>query len=97
MPFKKILTELDAPADARQFGQGWISGVLAFVLSLIGFASVLCFSYPDWLTFADARQQYAPYLGWIRSLLQLVLLAGFGLGIVSIVLRKQKILGILKM
>lgn len=83
--------ELEAPPPERGFGSGWISGVLALTLSVLGLGAVLCLRYPQLLTVADVRGMYN--LGLIRLLLLLVLSAGFLLGIVSIVLRKQKILG----
>ena len=83
--------ELEAPAPHRQFGSGWISGVLALVLSALGLGTVLCLRYPQWLTVADARAMYNVAL--IRLALLLVLIAAFVLGILSAVLRKEKWLG----
>src|SRR5205809_1068814 len=86
-----LRNDLEAPSNDRHFGSGWISGVLALVLSLIGLGAVLCLRYPDLLTVADIREMYN--VGLIRLALQAVLMAGFALGALSIVLRKQKILG----
>ena len=83
--------EMEVLAEDRRFGSGWISGVLALTLGVLGFGAVLCLRYPQLLTVAEARNMYN--VGLIRLALLLVLLAGFGLGIVSIVLRRQKILG----
>jgi sterol desaturase/sphingolipid hydroxylase (fatty acid hydroxylase superfamily) len=83
--------ELEAADGDRRFGTGWISGVLALVLATLGLGAVLCLRYPEVLTVADARQYYN--VGLIRIALHVVLVAGFILGIVSIVLRKQKVLG----
>jgi sterol desaturase/sphingolipid hydroxylase (fatty acid hydroxylase superfamily) len=58
----------------------------------LGWGAVLCLSFPDFLTIPDARKIYNVAL--IRLILQLVLIAGFLLGVVSIVLRKQKVLGL---
>jgi len=85
--------DLEAPAAERRFGSGWISGVLALVLSMCGLGAVLCLRYPELLTVAEARQLYN--VGLIRLALHLVLIAGFFLGTLSIVLRKNKILGFL--
>jgi sterol desaturase/sphingolipid hydroxylase (fatty acid hydroxylase superfamily) len=83
--------ELEAPAPARRFGTGWISGVLALALAALGLAAVLCLRYPELLTVADARAYYN--VGLIRLILHFVLITGFVLGIVSIVLRRSKLLG----
>lgn len=78
-------------AADRKLGSGWISGVLAVMLAIMGLGAVLCFRYPEFLTVPEAREVYD--LKLIRLLLQFVLATGFALGVVSIVLRKRKILG----
>ncbi len=83
--------DLEAPAAERRFGSGWISGVLALTLALLGFGTVLCLSFPDLLTLPQARGMYN--VGLIRLALHAVLVGGFFLGIVSIILRKQRVLG----
>jgi len=83
--------DLEAAPTERGFGSGWISGVLALMLSLLGLGAVLCLRYPDLLTLSAARSMYN--VGLIRLAVLIVLMAGFLLGIVSIILRKQKILG----
>lgn len=83
---------LETPAPDRRFGSGWISGVIALLLAIIGLGAVLCLRYPDVLTVPDARQHYPVWL--IRLLLQVFLIAGFLLGVLSIVLGKQRVLGL---
>ncbi len=83
--------DLDAPGPARRFGTGWISGVLALAFSAVGLGTVLCLRYPDLLTMPEARALYDVAL--IRLALHLVLLGAFFLGIVSVVLRQNKVLG----
>lgn len=82
--------ELEAPVPERRFGTGWISGVLALGLSVLGLGAVLCLRYPDLFTVPEARRLYN--VGLIRLALHLVLIAAFLLGTVSIVLRKNRIL-----
>jgi sterol desaturase/sphingolipid hydroxylase (fatty acid hydroxylase superfamily) len=84
--------DLEAAPEERSFGSGWISGVLALALAVVGLGTVLCLSFPDFLTIPDARRVYDVAL--IRGTLHLVLIAGFLLGVVSIVLRRQKVLGL---
>jgi sterol desaturase/sphingolipid hydroxylase (fatty acid hydroxylase superfamily) len=83
--------DLESPAAERSFGSGWLSGVLALALAVLGLGTVLCLRYPSLLTVADARKMYDVAL--IRLALHVVLIGGFLLGIVSVVLRKQKVLG----
>ena len=85
-----LRNELDSPQD-RRLGSGWISGVLALVLAIAGLGAVLCLRYPEVLTVPEARELYN--VGLIRLALHLGLIAAFVLGIVSITLRQQKILG----
>lgn len=83
--------ELEAPPPERPLGSGWFSGVLALVLAVLGLGAVLCLRYPDLLTIPEARALYD--VGLIRLALHLVLIAGFLLGMLSIILRKEKALG----
>lgn len=87
----ELRNELESTDAQRRFGTGWISGVLGLVAALLALGTVLCLRYPQWLTVADARDKYN--VGLIRIALLLVLIAAFVLGIVSIVLRKRKVLG----
>lgn len=87
----KLRDELESSSEAKRFGSGWLSGVAGLVLSIIGLGAVLCLRYPDVLTVPDAREYY--HVGYIRLGLHFVLIAGFVLGIVSILLRERKLLG----
>jgi sterol desaturase/sphingolipid hydroxylase (fatty acid hydroxylase superfamily) len=80
-----------ADQEPKHFGTGWISGVLSVLLGFIGLLAVFCFHYPQLLTMPELRTLYpVPY---IRALLQLVLIASFGLGVLSIYLRRDKSIG----
>lgn len=74
------------------FGHGWISGVLSVFLGGLGLGAVLCFYFPEWLTMPELRAKYP--LRYVRGLMQLVLLASFLLGSVSVCLRYNKALGL---
>lgn len=85
----------DAPTptddEPKHVGSGWISGVLSSVLGVIGLLAVICFHYPQILTMPELRALYpVPY---VRALLQIVLIASFLLGVLSIYLRRSKSLG----
>lgn len=77
------------------FGQGWISGVLAVFLGVIGLGAVVCFHFPSILTMPELRALYP--VPSIRAVLHLVLLSAFLLGAVSVSLRHNKALGLAAM
>jgi len=75
-----------------RFGSGWISGVLGVVFGGLAYGGVLCLLFPSWLTTPDARALYP--LGVVRLLIYAFLVASFGLGTLSVILRRSKALGI---
>jgi lathosterol oxidase len=75
-----------------RFGSGWISGVLGVVLAALAVGAVLCLRYPALLTVPDARAYYP--LPLVRFLVHACLVAGFGLGTLSVLLRRSKTLGL---
>ncbi len=76
----------------RRFGGGFISGVFAVALAALGFGGVLCLRFPSLLTTPDARALYP--LDLVRVLIHAHLVAGFGLGVLSIVLSRRARLGL---
>ena len=88
---KSVLREVDS--ENRSFGSGWLSGFLGLALAIAGLATVLCFWYPQWLTVQDAREFYTNHEQTIRVALSLVLIIAFLLGMISTILRQQKVLG----
>lgn len=76
----------------RGFGSGWISGTLAVTCGALGFGGVLCLLFPDWLTTPDARARYPMEI--VRLLIYVMLVVGFGLGALSVMLRRRKTLGL---
>ena len=85
------MSRLGAGAGTR-FGSGWISGVLGVVFSALAGGGVLCLLYPSWLTTPNARGFYP--LDVVRFLIYAFLAAGFGLGTLSLLLRRSKVLGV---
>jgi sterol desaturase/sphingolipid hydroxylase (fatty acid hydroxylase superfamily) len=75
----------------QRSGSGWISGVLAVTCGVLGYGGVLCLLFPSWLTTPDARALYP--LELVRFLIYVMLVVGFGLGALSVVLRRRKVLG----
>lgn len=77
--------------EPTTFGSGWLSGVLAAALGLIGLGAVVCFHFPEFFTTPEARALYpVPY---VRALLHIVLVAAFMSGALSLSLRQNKALG----
>ena len=72
-------------------GSGWVSGLLGAICGVLGLGAVLCFHFPWLFTTPEARAFYP--LPLVRGLLHLVLVSGFLLGIVSLTLRRNKMLG----
>ncbi len=89
----RLTNEIES--DDRQFGGGWISGMISVVLGGIGLGTVFCLLYPQLLTVEDARGEYP--VGVIRFALHLVLIAGFVAGVLSVTLRQNKLLGFVGM
>jgi lathosterol oxidase len=78
--------------EPTRFGSGWISGLLSAILGLVGLGAVLCIRFPALLTVPEARALYP--LPAVRALLHVVLVSGFLLGLVSLTLRRNKMLGV---
>ena len=74
------------------FGSGWISGVLAVTFAGLAYGGVLCLLFPSLLTTPDARGHYP--LGVVRFLIYAFLVGAFGLGTLSVFLRRSKRLGL---
>ncbi|HYB41892.1 MAG TPA: sterol desaturase family protein [Candidatus Methylomirabilis sp.] len=84
-----------APSTAKEstrFGSGWISGVLSVFLGALGLGGVLCLLFPGELTTPQVRDALPVPVA--RALIHVVLVAGFGLGFLSALLRRRKILGL---
>src|SRR5882724_3505410 len=88
---KKVRADLEAPPELRRFGTGWLSGVAALVAAVAGLFFVLCLRFPAWLTVPQIRGFYNS--ASFRVGLHFVLIAAFGLAIVSLVLRSNRVLG----
>ena len=77
-------------ASSRAFGTGWLSGVVSIALGAVGLAAVFCFHFPSLLTFRSCGPVPVPV---ISALLHLVLVWSFIAGVISVCLRRRKILG----
>jgi len=88
---QRVRADLESPAPLRRPGTGWLSGVAALALSLAGVFFVLCLRYPSVLTVPQLRGAYDHPA--FRLGLHLLLIAAFGLSVISLVLRANKVLG----
>jgi sterol desaturase/sphingolipid hydroxylase (fatty acid hydroxylase superfamily) len=86
-----LITELESDSAARKIGQGWLSGVIALVLALVCFGAVLILRYPHWLSVPAIRNAIDGTL--VRTVIQVMLLSGFVLAIISLILRQGRALG----
>ena len=87
---KKVRADLECPPEQRGFGTGWLSGVAALVAAVAALFFVLCLRYPG-LAVPQARPLYDKVV--FRLILHFALIASFGLAILSLVLRTNKVLG----
>ena len=81
----------ESVASEFRIGEGKLSGVLSAVLGALGFGAVVCMLYPSLLTTPDLRALYP--MGLVRALVQFVLAAAFGFGLLSVVLSRRRVLG----
>jgi lathosterol oxidase len=84
-----LSTETLEPTSA---GHGFISGVLSAILGIAGFGAVLCLHFPEYLTHTELRQFY--FLGYLRAVVHVMLVASFVLGSISACLRVNKALAL---
>lgn len=86
------LARVFADGRPRDFGTGWISGVLGIVLGLLALMAVLCLHFPQYLTLPELRSRYP--LELVRLAIDVGLLAAMGLAGLSMLLRRRKALGV---
>lgn len=79
--------------EPTRFGSGWWSGVAAVFLGFIGLAAVLVLHFPDLLSSAEFRSKYP--LDVMRALIELVIGVAFLAGVLSMLLRRRKVLGLI--
>lgn len=90
---KNLRAELEAPAELRAFGSGWIAGVLALALALGALFLVLVLRQSALLStpeLAGLRESQ-----WLRPGILVMMLTAFLLACLSLALRPQKLLGAL--
>lgn len=76
----------------KRFGTGWASGTLSVFLGVLAVGAVACLHYPSLLTQPELRAHYP--MGVVRALVQMVIGAGFLLGLLAAMLRRRSALGL---
>ena len=86
-----LVRDLEAPIEARGFGTGWFSGFFGLVLGVTGLAFVVALRWPAWF----AMPQLETIRDWtsFRLATHLILLSAYGLALLSLLLRKDKAIG----
>lgn len=86
-----IRNDLEAPAEERAFGTGWLSGVTALVLGLAALLLLLSAQHPGLFSMKELGAVHqTPYFSWM---IQSFLLASFMLACVNMMLRRNRVLG----
>ena len=92
---RMLRADLESEASGRAFGTGWISGVLALACALFGLISILFLMLPGVFSAPMIREQYDQ--PWFRLALHFILIGAFVLAVLNIILRQQKIMGLVAM
>ena len=89
--FQKLKRDLESRKEVRRFGSGWFAGFFALLFAITGFFLVIALRFPEWF----ATPELAVVKEWtgFRGLVHLMLLASYGLALLSLLLRPRKVLG----
>ena len=79
-----LMRDLESHTEVRRFGSGWLSGFFALLFAIVGFGMVIALRFPDW--FATPELAIIKDWGGFRGLVHLVLLASYGLALLSLLL-----------
>ena len=77
--------------EPKGFASGWWSGIVSAFCGFLSFGSVLCLHFPQLLTAPEMRPHYS--MPVIRALIQIVIVVAVVSGLMSVFLRRRKILG----
>ena len=90
-----IRNDLEASEEERQFGTGWLSGLVALILSVSSLFLLISQRYPEWLSMKELSVIYhQQYFTWA---IQLMLVVAFALIVINLTLRRNKVLGFASM
>lgn len=86
-----IENDLEASEEQRKFGTGWISGVIALIISISAFLLLLSQQYRAFFSVDDLEKLHSS--SSYDLLIQAFILVAFMLACTNLVLRRNKILG----
>ena len=86
-----IRNDLEAPAELRAFGSGWLSGVAALVVGLAALLLLLSWQYPSFFSMKELSS--AHQVSYFTYVIQGLLGVGYVLACVNMMLRRNRILG----
>lgn len=92
-PRRKLHEELQTAPEARPLGSGWLSGVLAFLLAVGCLVLAVARAFPGLLVTPQLRPAFDH--PWFGTGLIVAMLVAFGLALVNLALRPNRILGLL--
>ena len=83
--------DLASPVAVRRFGSGWFAGFFALVLAIAGLGLVAALRWPDWFSMPELAPIYRS--SGLRVVVHAVLVAAYGLALLSLLLRPRKAIG----
>ncbi|MFM2388616.1 MAG: hypothetical protein RLZZ437_171 [Pseudomonadota bacterium] len=89
----KLQAELELPREARRFGTGWIAGTGGLAAAVAGLALVISAKFPG--LFLTPELAMVTQAAWFRFVIMGLLVFGFACATLSMVLRPNKLLGLL--
>lgn len=87
----RVIHELETPRAQRWFGSGWLSGCGALLAGIVALLMVISLHFPSVLTTPELAALRSSLL--FKVFLHLVLLLGYAFALISLLLRKDKVLG----
>ena len=90
-PITHLREDLEAPVTVRAFGMSALySGFFALLFATAGLGLVMALRWPGW--FATPELAKVEQALWFRPLVHVVLLASYALALLSLMLRRRKII-----
>lgn len=86
-----IRNDLEAPAEQRTFGSGWLSGVGAIITSIAGLLLLLSWQYPNFFSMKELASLHQSL--YFSTAIQAILMLSFVLACSNLILRRNRVLG----
>ena len=91
----KLRSELETSPETRRFGSGWFAGTIGFLLAVGCLFLSVCRAFPG--IFVTPQLSLAFAQAWFSSALIAAMAVAFGLALVNLALRPNRILGLAAM